>query len=261
MTEYEIFRRCFTQLAIDEHTFSLLACPEGAQVFHEDGAFAITCGNRITLLCTAPEKRGNGAGSRLLAQCEQHIRSNGEKEVRLGGSLLPGAAYGSYDFFAKRGYTIGGEFNEMSLKLSGFSAPEDDIPDGARFCMCTSDISELHRAVAAVDEEWVQYFTYPDAVFCCYYNGVLASFCIIGDDEHCILSDGKAKVGSIGCVGTVPEFRRRGLGLRMVALAAQHLKDRGCDDTFIHWTHLDKWYGRLGAQVVLKFSPADKVLP
>lgn len=261
MTDYEIFKACFEQLNIDEETFTRLAFPKGAYALSVDGAFAVYQGENITLLCVAPQYRGKGIGSRLLGQCEYCIGLNGGAKAVLGGGLLSGAVSGSYAFFEKRGYRFNGEFNEMELLLSDIKAPEADIPDTAELRFFDGDIAELRRAVAQVDEEWVQYFTNDETVLCCYMGGELASFCIVGEDERCLLCDGAAKVGSIGCVGTLPKFRRKGLGLNMVALAAEHLRKRGCDKAFIHWTHLDKWYNKLGAQVLLKFAPAHKVLP
>ncbi|MGN0687574.1 MAG: GNAT family N-acetyltransferase [Oscillospiraceae bacterium] len=259
MTEYEIFKACFPQLDTDETTFRRLVFGEDVRVFGGEAGFITAQRNRITLLCVPPENRRKGVGSRLLAECEQYISSQGAARAVLGGSLIPGAADGSYGFFSSRGYTVGGEFCEMLLETAALPL-HLRIPDNALFCRCTDNTDTLRRAVAQVDEEWVQYFTDKESVFCCYLDGKLASFCIIAEDESCLLSSAGAKVGSIGCVGTLPQFRRKGLGLSMVYAAARLLKEKGCDRIFIHHTHLDKWYGRLGAKTVLRFSPAHKEL-
>ena len=67
-----------------------------------------------------------------------------------------------------------------------------------------------------------------------------------------------AKHGSIGCVGTVPEYREKGIGLAMVAHATQILKEAGCDKSFIHYTALEKWYGRLGYETCMAFVLGEK---
>lgn len=58
----------------------------------------------------------------------------------------------------------------------------------------------------------------------------------------------------LGCVGTVPQYRNRGIGLRMVDLATLFLKNEKCDKAYIHYTHIDKWYAALGYQVFARFN-------
>ena len=260
MTEFEIFKGCFPQLVIDEATFSRLAFGGATKVFRSDGGFACTEGSRFTLLCVAPQYQRNGEGTRLLKLCEEHIKHNGGTAAALSGNMFSGAVAESREFFEKHGYSLGGEFVEMELKLGDFTVPDYEIPYDAQYGFFDGSIDELRRAVAEVDEEWVQYFNEDGLFFCCFVNGEIASFCIIGEDEDCLLSDASTKTGSIGCVGTVPKFRRRGLGLHMVALGAHWLKERGCDNVFIHYTHLEGWYGKLGAETFLRFSPAEKRL-
>lgn len=260
MTEYGIFKSCFPSLKIDESIFNKLAFSDGTKLFRKDEGFAVCDKGRITLLCVAPDKQCRGTGSQLLKQCEEYIKSLGETCVSIGGNLIAGAAEGSYEFFAKHGYTLSGDFTEMELPLAHFSVPKSDIPENAEFRFYDGDIETLRSAVAEVDEEWVQYFDDDGSFFCCFMDGKLAAFCIIGENERCLLSDGTAETGSIGCVGTVPEFRRKGLGLHMVALGAEWLKSRGCDNVFIHYTHLCDWYAKLGAKVFLRFTTAEKKL-
>lgn len=89
----------------------------------------------------------------------------------------------------------------------------------------TSDenmMSRLQSAVAAVDEDWIQYFKNKSAsYFCGFSGGEIASFCITGGMGRCEWEGKTLKIGGPGCVGTVPEYRRRGIGLRMVQLATE----------------------------------------
>lgn len=260
MTEYEIFKSCFEQLAINESVFSKLTFSEEARCFHAEEAFACCDGDRLTMLCVAPTQRGKGIGSQLLRECEEYAKSLGKAKLSVGGDILTGAAEGSAEFFAKRGYTLVGSFCEMELSLNGFTVPSAKLTHNAAFRFFDGDIGIIRSAVKEVDADWVQYFNEDGQFFCCFADGELASFCIIDEDVSCALSDGASKIGSIGCVGTVPKFRRAGLGLHMVALGAQWLNARGCDKVFIHYTHLDKWYGKLGAKVFLRFTAAEKEL-
>lgn len=260
MTEYEIFTSCFPALETDPESFRRLTFADNPKLFRTENGFAVCRENRITLLCTAPAFSGRGEGSFLLSQCEEYIKACGGTQASLGGGLIPGAAENSRAFFAKRGYKLSETFCEMALPLRDFVPPPYSAPDNVRFGFYDGDISALRAAVSAVDEEWVQYFEDGGCFFCCFYGGEIAAFCIVGGDEICALSDGKRKIGSIGCVGTVPQFRRKGLGLHMTALAADWLKACGCDSVFIHYTHLEHWYARLGAEAFLRFAAAEKEL-
>ena len=208
MTNYEIFLRCFPEMKLDERQFTRLSGLEHGKVLECDGGFALIDGNAIRLLCVLPEMRGKGAGTSLLKRAEEHVRSQGYSRVELGGT-------GSQLFIG---------------------VPENT----AGFFRGTG----LNEAVSAVEADWVQYFDGVD-VFCGTVDGKIASFCIVDDDVECIFSDG-SKIGSVGCVGTVPEFRRRGIGLKMVELAARELYRRGCGKIFIHYTGVYDWYAKIG---------------
>lgn len=80
------------------------------------------------------------------------------------------------------------------------------------------------------------------------------SFCVVNVNADCILSAPGVKVGAIGCVGTVPQYREAGIGLRMVDLTTLYLKNEGCDKAYISYTHIDKWYEKLGYQTFARFS-------
>lgn len=150
-----------------------------------------------------------------------------------------------------------GIFAEMSMELSDYRHTPAPAPEGIRFAFYQGGLERLRTAVAEVDEDWVQYFQTGDRVFCGFDGEKIASFCIVGEDEECLLSDGISKIGSIGCVGTVPAYRKRGIGLSMVALATDYLKRQGCDKAYIHYTHLDRWYAKLGYRTFARFSPKN----
>ena len=120
--------------------------------------------------------------------------------------------------------------------------------------------AELIEAVKKVSPDWVEYFTMESPVFAAKKDGKIASFCIVDENADTIISTGNNNVGMIGCVGTVPEMRRNGIGLRMVAKAMDDIKGKGCDDVFIHFTYLDWWYGRLGFKTFLHYWFGEKEL-
>ena len=145
---------------------------------------------------------------------------------------------------------------EMLLDLHSFSpdAVKIDIPDGITFGFFRGNMDDLRRAVAEVDEGWVQYYNDPAHAFCAFDGDRVVSFCDV-DEMGTVPFLGKtAKIGGPGCVGTIPAYRRRGIGLRMVQLATGILKDRGFDYGFIHYTGVAHWYAKLGYETILRWN-------
>lgn len=113
---------------------------------------------------------------------------------------------------------------------------------------------DLKEPVDSADKDWMQYFNENTTAFCEYIGEKAVSFCIVDLYMDCILQDDGSRIGGVGCVGTVPEFRHQGIGLRMVDLVTLYLKNNGCDRSYIHYTHIDKWYAKLGYETIARFS-------
>lgn len=256
MDRYSLFKECFPNIPLCRNAFDeLCGCCEA--VDDGDRGFALIKENELRLLCVDKAFRERGIGTSLVHRAEDMIRGRGFDKIYAGGfssGLFIGIPAESIDavcpFWEGLGYVKTGGCAEMKRSLSDFSADDYDlpVPCGTEFRICPI-CPELKEAVAAVDEDWVQYFEGCE-VFCGYLNGEIASFCILGDDETCLISDGR-RMGSVGCVGTVPKFRKRGIGLKMVALAMEELKRRGCEGCFIHYTNVYDWYAKLGCEVFL----------
>ena len=123
-------------------------------------------------------------------------------------------------------------------------------PESISFGEYHGDIGKLKKAVGQVDEDWVPYFDGQSRVFCAFDGDTIASFCILSDwGRH----DG-LRIGGPGCVGTVPEYRKRGIGLEMVRRATEVTKEDGYDLSWIHYTHVGHWYEKIGYQTVLRWN-------
>ncbi|MCR4620892.1 MAG: GNAT family N-acetyltransferase [Clostridiales bacterium] len=123
-------------------------------------------------------------------------------------------------------------------------------PQGITFGIYYGPIKPLHEAVAQVDEGWVQYFSEGSRTFCAFEGDRIVSFCNV--DSMCEF--GGLRVAGPGCVGTVPECRKLGIGLKMVQKATALLKEEGCYISWIHYTHLENWYARLGYSTVVRWN-------
>lgn len=267
---YDIFRECFKDLTLTEKQLDILLDTDSCTIIKDENGFAAVKDNFIRLICVKPSEQHKGNGSKLLADCERLIMDNGYTEAVLGGSdsqLFMGAVttkeeYENNDsiFFGRKGYKADWQCVEMKLELKDFSADKyRSCNENLNFGFYDGDMETLYEKVAAVDKDWVQYFN-DVPVFCAFYNGEIAGFCIVGFDDICLLSGDNIRVGSTGCVGVVPETRNHGIGLSMVALASEELKKHGCDLNFIHCTHLESWYKKLGSETFLRFWFGKKQL-
>ena len=143
-------------------------------------------------------------------------------------------------------------FDEQVLSLAEYNPTALTIPAPAQitYGLFTGDHETLLKAVRAVDEDWAQWFNPGERTFVAMDGDKVCSFCLLDDfGEYQGL-----RIGAPGCVGTVPEYRKQGIGLRMIQLATQQLKEDGYDLSWIHYTHVGHWYARLGYRTVVKWN-------
>ena len=143
-------------------------------------------------------------------------------------------------------------FDEQILELSAFSPEEVQLecPAHITFGVYEGNFAALQAAIRQVDEDWVQYFHPGDRVFCAFDGDRVVSFCLLGEFGR---YQG-LRIGGPGCVGTIPEYRRQGIGLKMVQQATAMLKQEGFDLSYIHYTHVGHWYARLGYRTVVRWN-------
>ena len=123
-------------------------------------------------------------------------------------------------------------------------------PDHITFGFYRGDGAALQAVVREVEEDWAQWFGQTDRVFCAYDGDRVVSFCLLDSFGE---ADGK-KVGAPGCVGTLPAYRRQGIGLRMVQKATAILQTEGYDLSWIHYTAVGHWYAKLGYKTVVRWN-------
>lgn len=169
-----------------------------------------------------------------------------------------------------RGMSEDEVYEEMLLPLSEFDfsvypqKPDDSVSFNMclnagyalphKFCFYEGGADELKKAVEKVDRDWVQFFGADSRVFCGFVNGEIASFCLVDDMGRYSVNGRMVKVGGPGCVGTVPAFRNKGIGLTMVKLVTQLLREEGFDYSYIHFTGVAKWYEKLGYKTIIKWD-------
>ena len=157
--------------------------------------------------------------------------------------------------FAKRLNCIlcdDGPFAEMGMSLEGYTEKTAPI-EGVTYGFYNGPVEKIQAVVEQVDDTWVQYFQEDTPIFCAYLEGELVSFCIVGPNDDCPMALPGVRVGSIGCVGTLPQHRGRKIGLRMVDLATVYLREQGYHKGHIGYTGIDHWYAKLGYKTYARF--------
>ncbi len=145
-------------------------------------------------------------------------------------------------------------YEEMLLPLRDKNFTyKKDFGEDISFGFYNGEADVLREAVEKVDKDWVQFFD-GGRVYCGYCGGEIASFCIVDDMGEHIVNGCKIRVGGPGCVGTVPEFRRMGIGLAMVARVTEILAGEGFDVSYIHYTGVADWYAKLGHKTFAKWG-------
>ena len=141
---------------------------------------------------------------------------------------------------------------ELVMDLHTFSVVDVALtcPEHITFGMYDGDMDALHAAVREVDETWVEYFVKGSRIYCAFDAGKVVSFCLV--DDFGVYNG--LKVGGPGCVGTVPSYRRQGIGLKMVQNATEILRKDAYDISHIHYTAVGPWYAHMGYQPVLKWN-------
>ena len=181
---------------------------------------------------------------------EGRVDMKREEAIGLFEQMHPG-------FFEKpyiKAMAKGNVYEEMTLALADFSgdALTIAVPQGITFGMYEADdLAALRESVALVDAGWVQYFDKKDNVFCAFDGEKVVSFCLLDDMGTHELCAKATRVAGPGCVGTIPAYRKLGIGLRMVQLATQILKERGYEISYIHYTGVGPWYAKLGYETML----------
>ena len=147
-------------------------------------------------------------------------------------------------------------YEEMILRLDEFdpNAYQKTFDSDVSFGVFQGSLNELYAAVEQVIPEWLKLYNEKSRVYCGFADGKIASFCMIEDMGEHLLDGRRIKIGGPGCVGTVPEYRKKGIGLVMVRDVTRILKEEGYDLSYIHYTGVAPWYYKLGYRTILKWN-------
>lgn len=258
---FELYLKCFPDYPVSEETFDELVFDGSARVIerHDGGdivGFAVVRGSSVSLLCVAEAHRRKGIGSSLLIEAENEIAQKGSEKITLGqgdGYIFQGVPEeneGAVEFFEKHSYSADWSSVNMRLDLRDFDLSDLNIhpcPADVTFRLAESDDhTALLAAVSSVNENWVKYFeNSSDPVLLAVQNGTIVGFEFVSTEDVRFAFAGE-KIGSVGCVGVIPEARRQGIGLQLVAQGLAKLKDQSCTSAELLYVALVDWYAGLG---------------
>ncbi len=118
-------------------------------------------------------------------------------------------------------------YEEQLMELKNFS-PADlviEYPANITFGMYEGEMEPLIEAVRSVEEGWVNCYHPGDTIYCAFDGDKIVSFCLLDDFG----TYKGLKIGGPGCVGTIPEYRKQGIGLKMVQNVTEIIRQRGYD--------------------------------
>lgn len=274
-TLFDLYTAAFPDYPITEEKFAWITDPDTAQIIERKigdspAGFAVIRGNSVSMLCVDEEHRRHGIGTSLLSEAESVIRANGGKKITLGqgdGYIFQGVPEensGAVEFFTHHGYSADWSSENMRLDLRKFDHSKLNIypcPADVAFRLAEkSDHAELLAAVAEVDGDWVKYFEDSDEpVLLAVRDGKIVGFEFLSTEDVRFTFEGE-KTGSVGCVGVIPEARRCGIGLRMVAEGLHRLKEQGCTSAELLYVELVEWYSQLGFKTMHRQWMGEKVI-
>jgi ribosomal protein S18 acetylase RimI-like enzyme len=274
-TYYDLYKECFPDYPLSYEDFcSMTDIEKSATVIEErEGekliGFVVVGKHNISLIAVDKAYRNKGIGGRLLRGAEEILREKGVREIALGrgtNSIFQGVPMDNDNadvsgFFKNHGYSESHITYNMDIDTAGFdyAALDNPKPENITYRFAEkSDMDELLKAVEQVVPEWVgMYRECDDELLLAICDGEIAGFEMLNEYGG-VFTKNAEKHGCIGCVGTVPKFRKRGIGLDMTARSVQILKERGCDKVQLLYLVLDKWYGKLGFYITSTQWMGDK---
>ncbi len=270
MIEYSVYSRALPNLCTSLESFKeRLAVDDDTKTFHayennQVVGFAMVRGNGLQLLCVLPEYQGRGIGSRLLGDAENFVQSKGHDKILLGIGhgkyLMQGAVEPSSGFFISKGYQADWVSVDMVLKLSEYQAdPLAASVSDVRFGLATREHkAKIMSMIKEHQPPWAEFYkTFQGEIVIAESERIMGSVMLV-EDQLSFAACFDGPVGGLGCLLVEPAYRERGIGLGLAAAATSRLKQLGFEYSYVGYTWLEDWYGRLGYRTFQRFWMGEK---
>ncbi|GIN70250.1 hypothetical protein J14TS2_07250 [Bacillus sp. J14TS2] len=235
----------------------------------------------VVLIIVNQLDQGKGIGKKLLSIGERHLHSQGVVDIQLGAGanayFWPGVPENlphAISFFEKCDWKYSedsvdliGNLNEVRLPSNVYINTDIRIEESSE-----SDINELLVFEQKNFPNWSDYFQYYAQQNA--YEDILLAKSKNGDIIGSVLLFGNGKAGDrfkwkrlisgqvagFGALGVKEDFRENGIGMAIALRATETLSQRGFEYSYLGWTWLTDWYGKLGYQVWSSYRMSWKIL-
>lgn len=222
--------------------------------------------NAIWLLHVIPSFRRSGIGSALLNNALCNIC--GTWSVGVGSNYwwqgVPIDA--GANFFDKHGFKWSWTSIDMLLHLNKWKIQRTDgnhhirkliIDEADKLIMMLKDEEELCNWVpfykAYIDNNQL------DRIYVALIdNAIVGCSMLLIEKEIRWGLNFPGRTGGISCIGVMKSHRNCGIGNSLVVTLTNELKYLGYDQSYIGYTWLEKWYGKLGYSTVYRFKMGSR---
>ena len=260
----------------------------GTQVDRWEGVPDSKRGGGISVVVVHPDWQRRGIGARLHEAALAQLRREGVQELRLGGGgayrFWPGIPTDlpeAYEFFAACGWPLDPEQRSCDLvrdladyhtqsamharlaqeDVSVRPARQDEVDDVLAFefehfpgwaagFVYMAELGDFQNMLVAVDAE----------------KGIVGTLMLHTPSSRWLTANITWKtllgdtLGGISAVGVAASERGRGIGIGMVAVGSEVLRERGVGHCHIDWTRIVDFYGKLGYTVWREYWMSTRTL-
>jgi len=224
----------------------------------------------LLALAVHPHHRRQSVGRTLHHAAMERLKMRGVQRCQLGAGAdryfwpgVPADLLGAWPFFQSMGWVETERSYDLVHPLDDYQTPTwvFDRVKSLNITIDTADKANLESQVVdfVTREQPTWRIFYAQAVAENRSQDILLAYdspgreilgaCLIENPSERWTLRFRPPVGAPGAVLTAEAARERGIGMALVAQATEILQARGCSTSFIGWTWLVDWYGKLGYAV------------
>lgn len=230
----------------------------------------------ILCVLVAPERQRQGIGRTLLERAQAGLKKRGAAEAQVGAGgvsyFWPGVPVNlpaAGRFFAACGWPHGEASFDLVRRLDDYATPPE-VHERVRQAGVTVaaaqpvDLPPVLAFEGAHFPSWLRYFESAEAeevVAAKDAGGNVVGTALVAPPcdflWEAILG---ANTGGVAVLGVCEDRREQGIGLAIAARVTELLKARGVATSYVGYTWLVDWYGKLGYAVWREYSMRGKRL-
>lgn len=227
---------------------------------------------QIVCIFVHPEYQRKGVGTHLLNNTVSSMKSHGVKSIQTGVSVgeyfwpgVPTNLQSAIQFFKKNHWSQGEENIDMLLDLKDYYSPPGTYEKLDKEVVISilgkNQLKQLLDFVGMNFPDWRKYYekeldqnNYKNILVAANKSGEIYGAMILFTEHFLWKKMINGKVGGFGALGVKETARGKGIGLALSAKATEQLKQRGMNYSFLGWTYLAGWYGKLGYNVWRRYN-------